>query len=172
VGLIDSSTPMTREESVFQEIEQVLLNLLRNPIEALAPTGGGKVVLRARRQPRQVALDVEDEGPGSTIPMHPSSIWPGNVRELENAIERAVVLCEGAQIEDEHLPIEVAPVTKGSARIPGSSMAEIERFAIVSTLEATDGSTTRAAEMLGISVRTIQYRLHEYRLAAKTRRRS
>jgi two-component system response regulator HydG len=41
-------------------------------------------------------------------------------------------------------------------------MAEIERYAIEATLDATSGSTTRAAELLDISVRTIQYRLHEY----------
>lgn len=98
--------------------------------------------------------------------------WPGNVRELENAIERAVVLCEGARIEEEHLPIEVAPVAKGGLRIPGATMAEIERFAILSTLEATNGSTTKAAEMLDISVRTIQYRLHEYGVAVKSKRNS
>jgi two-component system response regulator HydG len=96
--------------------------------------------------------------------------WPGNVRELENAIERAVVLCEGDRIEEEHLPIEVAPVAKGAIRIPGTTMSEIERYAILSTLEATSGSTTKAAEMLDISVRTIQYRLHEYGLAAKGKR--
>ena len=96
--------------------------------------------------------------------------WPGNVRELENAIERAVVLCEGNRIEEEHLPIEVAPVAKGAIRIPGATMAEIERFAILSTLEATNGSTTKAAEMLDISVRTIQYRLHEYGVAVKSKR--
>jgi len=96
--------------------------------------------------------------------------WPGNVRELENAIERAVVLCEGNRIEEEHLPIEVAPVAKGALRIPGATMAEVERFAILSTLEATNGSTTKAAEMLDISVRTIQYRLHEYGVALKSKR--
>jgi two-component system response regulator HydG len=88
--------------------------------------------------------------------------WPGNVRELENAIERAVVLCEGSAIREEDLPVDVAPLTQGAVRIPGATMEEIERFAILSTLEATNGSTTRAAEMLGISVRTIQYRLNEY----------
>jgi two-component system response regulator HydG len=96
--------------------------------------------------------------------------WPGNVRELENAVERAVVLCDGTRIEEEHLPIEVAPVAKGAIRIPGATMAEIERFAILSTLEATNGSTTKAAEMLDISVRTIQYRLHEYGVAMKNKR--
>ena len=98
--------------------------------------------------------------------------WPGNVRELENAIERAVVLCEGSTIEEEHLPIDLAPVGKGAVRIPGATMAEIERFSILATLEATNGSTTRAAEMLQMSVRTIQYRLHEYGLAAKSMRAS
>jgi two-component system response regulator HydG len=88
--------------------------------------------------------------------------WPGNVRELENAIERAVVLCEGNAVREDDLPVDVAPLTQGTVRIPGATMEEIERFAILSTLEATDGSTTRAAEMLGISVRTIQYRLNEY----------
>ncbi|WP_437500931.1 sigma-54-dependent transcriptional regulator [Sorangium sp. So ce1099] len=96
--------------------------------------------------------------------------WPGNVRELENAIERAVVLCEDARIDAEHLPIDAAPVAKGALRIPGATMAEIERYAILSTLEATNGSTTRAAELLDISIRTIQYRLHEYGMTAKSRR--
>ena len=49
-------------------------------------------------------------------------------------------------------------------------MAEIERYAILTTLEAVDGSTTRAAELLDISVRTIQYRLHEYGLARNSAR--
>ena len=46
--------------------------------------------------------------------------------------------------------------------IPGATMEEIERYAILKTLEQTGGSTSRAAEMLGISPRTIQYRLQEY----------
>ena len=94
--------------------------------------------------------------------------WPGNVRELENAIERAVVLCEGSLIVGDDLPIDVAPAPKNSLRVPGATMAELERYAILTTLEATNGSTTKAAEMLDISVRTIQYRLHEYGLAGKT----
>ncbi|WP_437478925.1 sigma-54 dependent transcriptional regulator [Sorangium sp. So ce1014] len=96
--------------------------------------------------------------------------WPGNVRELENAIERAVVLCDETRIDAEHLPIDAAPVAKGALRVPGATMAEIERYAILSTLEATNGSTTRAAELLDISIRTIQYRLHEYGLTAKSKR--
>ena len=93
--------------------------------------------------------------------------WPGNVRELENAIERAVVLCENAVLDEGDLPIGSAPLPQGAVRIPGATMAEIERYAILATLEATNGSTSKAAEMLDISVRTIQYRLHEYGLTAK-----
>jgi two-component system response regulator HydG len=93
--------------------------------------------------------------------------WPGNVRELENAIERAVVLSEGTEVDADDLPFDAAQPVHGSVRIPGSTMAELERYAILTTLEATQGSTARAAEILDISVRTIQYRLHEYGLTAK-----
>jgi two-component system response regulator HydG len=89
--------------------------------------------------------------------------WPGNVRELENAIERAVVMCEGNRIGEDHLPQGAGGSSSlDGITIPGSTMAELEKVAILKTLEAVDGSTTRAAEMLDISPRTIQYRLHEY----------
>jgi two-component system response regulator HydG len=88
--------------------------------------------------------------------------WPGNVRALENSIERAVVLAESSLIGEDDLPFEATPDGLGTLRIPGSTMAEIERYAITKTLEATDGSTTKAADILDISIRTIQYRCHEY----------
>jgi two-component system, NtrC family, response regulator HydG len=88
--------------------------------------------------------------------------WPGNVRELENIIERAVVLCDSATLTAKHLPAGVSAATRGGMRIPGSTMEEIERHAIVTTLEACGGRTTQAAQMLDISVRKIQYKLHEY----------
>ncbi len=89
--------------------------------------------------------------------------WPGNVRELENAIERAVVMCEGPMIEDEHLPYPTATAESlDGISVPGATLAELERFAILKTLDSVGGSTHRAAEMLDVSVRTIQYRLNEY----------
>ena len=95
--------------------------------------------------------------------------WPGNVRELENAIERAVVLANGTELEARHLPTQVRPiVVTGMPPIPGATMAEIERYAILETLKAAGGSTSKAAEMLGISPRTIQYRLHEYQAAPRS----
>ena len=97
--------------------------------------------------------------------------WPGNVRELENAIERAVVLSTSGKVEPRHLPATVRPsavVPSGLPAIPGATMAELERYAILETMKATGGSTSKAADMLGISARTIQYRLHEYNAAPKS----
>ncbi len=90
--------------------------------------------------------------------------WPGNVRELENAIERAVVLCDGNRIEVSCLPQAVVPEAErpGPPPIPGSSIDDIERYAILTTLEACGGSTSKAAVVLGMSTRKIQYKLHEY----------
>jgi DNA-binding NtrC family response regulator len=92
--------------------------------------------------------------------------WPGNIRELENAIERAVVLAQGEELTTDDLPpVLRGPRPLGSSStnlIPGASMATIEREAILRTLEMVQGSTSRAAEILGISVRKIQYRLKEY----------
>ncbi len=93
--------------------------------------------------------------------------WPGNVRELENAVERAVVICRGDEIQRADLPPQIGEVhserrSDGMPQIPGAPLSELERYAILKTLEHTGGSTSRAADMLGISARTIQYRLHEY----------
>jgi DNA-binding NtrC family response regulator len=90
--------------------------------------------------------------------------WPGNVRELENVIERAVVLCDGPQIEVKHLPASLTPLDQreGPPPIPGSTIQDLERYAILKTLEACGGSTSKAASILGVSPRKIQYKLHEY----------
>jgi two-component system NtrC family response regulator/two-component system response regulator HydG len=96
--------------------------------------------------------------------------WPGNVRELENVAERAVILSRGQPIQATHLPSTVrhqaAALESTSLRIPGSTLAEIEKTAILKTLAAVGGSSTRAAKMLGISARKIQYRLREWRSEA------
>jgi DNA-binding NtrC family response regulator len=91
--------------------------------------------------------------------------WPGNVRELENAIERAVIVARGDTIRPEDLSTQIsaAQLTADSGPVvPGATLAQLERHAILKTLEHTGGSTSRAAEILGISTRKIQYRLREY----------
>jgi len=91
--------------------------------------------------------------------------WPGNVREVENVVQRATVLAEGETIEPRSLPHEIAlgaAAEDGIPRVPGASILDFERYAILKTLEAT-GSASKTAAALGISVRKIQYRLQQYR---------
>jgi DNA-binding NtrC family response regulator len=96
--------------------------------------------------------------------------WPGNVRELRNTLERAVIVCDGALIEMKHLPpgfgqvIPRAPVQEANAvRLGvGTTVDEAERLLILKTLEATNNNKTRAAEILGISLKTLHNKLKEY----------
>ncbi|MET0341309.1 MAG: sigma-54 dependent transcriptional regulator [Polyangiales bacterium] len=92
--------------------------------------------------------------------------WIGNVRELENAIERAVVMSEGDQIGPENLPAgEATSVEDLPLLVPGITLAELERMAILQTLESVGGNTAKAAELLDISRRKVQYRLKEWGMA-------
>ena len=95
-----------------------------------------------------------------------SSDWPGNIRQLEHCVERAVVMARGGEIEPRDLPRELMTRMRGddtAPTIPGASLRELERYAILRTLEHVGGSTSKAAKILGISPRKIQYRLNEYR---------
>lgn len=87
--------------------------------------------------------------------------WPGNVRELENVVERAVLLSKSDIITSADLPfeVEVAAPTLG----PGLTVSEAEKLLILNTLEYTRNNKTQAARLLGISVRTLRNKLHEYR---------
>ncbi|HVU50091.1 MAG TPA: sigma-54 dependent transcriptional regulator [Polyangia bacterium] len=102
--------------------------------------------------------------------------WPGNVRELENVLERLLVVSQDRTVGLEDLPAEVReadvtpqPAVDGGATadgrpvIPGASFREIERHAILATYEACGQSPSRTAHVLGLSPRTVHYRLREYR---------
>ncbi|MGH9351302.1 MAG: sigma-54 interaction domain-containing protein, partial [Terriglobia bacterium] len=104
-----------------------------------------------------------------------SYIWPGNIRQLEWAIERAVLLGEGEQIRVEDLPPEileppqdqVAPPSGPAADgleplIPEASWEEHEKAKILEALQRTNGNITRAAQLLGMTFRTLQYRLEKF----------
>jgi DNA-binding NtrC family response regulator len=96
--------------------------------------------------------------------------WPGNVRELRNTLERAVIVCEGPVIETKHLPpgfghtpIRASVDDADSIRVGvGTTVGEAERLLILKTLESTNNNKTRAAEILGISLKTLHNKLKEY----------
>jgi DNA-binding NtrC family response regulator len=98
--------------------------------------------------------------------------WPGNARELRNNIERAVILCpDGAPLDAAHLPPgfgkgPTLPAPAYDANIVpvrvGTTVDEAERLLILRTLESTGQNKTRAAEILGVSLKTLHNKLKEY----------
>ena len=96
--------------------------------------------------------------------------WPGNVRELRNTLERAVIVCESAVVETKHLPpafgqtpLRTSPDDPDAVRLGvGTTVEEAEKLLILKTLEATSNNKTRAAEILGISLKTLHNKLKEY----------
>jgi two-component system response regulator HydG len=99
--------------------------------------------------------------------------WPGNVRELENAIERAVILLTGDHITEKQLPMNIVqnyPVHEMAVRpsfttTDGTrSLEEIEKEAILATLDATKGNKSETARRLGITRKTLHNKLKAYRV--------
>jgi DNA-binding NtrC family response regulator len=94
--------------------------------------------------------------------------WPGNVRELRNVMERATILSDGEFIEPKHLPPNLveAPPSSGPALAisPGTTVEEAERRLILMTLEHTRDNKTRAAQILGISLKTLHNKLNKLKL--------
>jgi DNA-binding NtrC family response regulator len=86
--------------------------------------------------------------------------WPGNVRELRNAIQRSCLLCRGDVILPEHLPPKVAALAGAPAAATSGRLSQVERAAILATLEECHGNRTHAAKKLGISRRALIYKLH------------
>lgn len=92
--------------------------------------------------------------------------WPGNVRELENALERAVILCPGEEIQASHLPEKL--VSRAPDRLvevretPNPTLDQIERAYIMWVLQSEGGNKTRAAETLGIDPSTLHRKLQRF----------
>ena len=111
--------------------------------------------------------------------------WPGNVRELRNAIERAVILCEGGLIASEHLPVGVAKISEppasgpappagasadapASGAAPGASTLDAaEREMIVRALARAGNNKSRAARLLGLTRAQLRSRIEKHGLATE-----
>lgn len=135
--------------------------------------------LRARRDDLVILTDyfLRKHGSNASRPMKISPEarrlmmeygWPGNVRQLESAIERALLLAEGDEITIEDLPVEIRQTVQhegaGGFKLPpeGISFEELEHSLIIQAMEQTGWNITRAARLLGLSFRTMQYRLDKF----------
>jgi DNA-binding NtrC family response regulator len=142
--------------------------------------------LRQRRDDIQVLMDyfLTKHGSNAARPMKLSPeakkmimeyAWPGNVRQLESAIERALLLAEGDEITIEDLPVEIRSAAQsegaGGFKLPpeGISFEDLERSLIIQAMEQTGWNITRASKLLGLSFRTMQYRLDKFGIKRPSR---
>lgn len=116
--------------------------------------------------------------PGRSYSLSPEAMqllmkysWPGNIRELENAIEHAIVMAENSEIKVEDLPLAIRNFRQGTPSLtPGKvdvnhlTLEEMEKQAILNAIRRTQGNYSRAARLLGITRRTLGYRIKKYKL--------
>ena len=146
-------------EDLFYRLNVVELNLppLRERREDILPLANLFINEFARGRSRL------SEPTGRCLEKYP---WPGNIRELRNAMERAVLLSRGELILPDHLPARVGEAAKtagGPETTDPEGLAEIERQAIVQALRQHNGNRTETARALGISRRTLIYKLQRFR---------
>ena len=112
---------------------------------------------------------------GAPVRLSPQAIqcflayrWPGNVRELRNAVQRSCLLCRGDIILPEHLPPKVAALVSSDTAGTVGRLSQVERAAILATLEECSGNRTHAAKKLGISRRALIYKLRAIEVERET----
>ncbi|HQU82597.1 MAG TPA: sigma-54 dependent transcriptional regulator [Pyrinomonadaceae bacterium] len=164
---------MTTEKR-FREDLYYRLNVLSIELPALRERRGDIPVLldyflkkHTRGTNRKVTLD------SGAKKLLENYFYPGNVRQLESAIERAVLLCENDTITTDDLPPEMLNQTVAAAttaggdslfKLPpeGVNFEDVERSLIMQAMERTDNNITKSAKLLGLTFRTLQYRLEKF----------
>ncbi len=154
------------EEGCFREDLYYRLNVIPLTLPALRERGNDVLELAEYFAAKFAA-------PNAPLPLSQSfrdalraHHWPGNVRELANTIRRAVALCDGPEIGNNMLPLSHASPSLDEARWlrPGLSLRELEKMLLEVTLDATAGNRTHAAELLGVSLRTVRNKIREHGL--------
>ncbi len=156
------------KEDLYYRLNVIPLNVppLRDRPEDIAMLTG-YFVRRSCAENGRPLLEI-DASAVEAIAHHP---WRGNVRELENCIERTVILCEGDILDDEQLRLDAEIGEEGAIEgLDNTSLTlrEMEKELILRRLNRTGGNRTRAAEMLGISVRTLRNKINQYRTEGVT----
>jgi DNA-binding NtrC family response regulator len=151
-----------REDLYYRlNVFTIQLPPLRERSEDLPPLVSSFIRHYAALNHRDV-IDVDDECLAA-LRAHP---WPGNVRQLRNVIERACIVCRGRVITKHDLPEEfqsIAQLNTGYIKLRlGSTLDDMEKELIFRTIEFTGGNKTRAAEVLGVSAKTLYNKLERY----------
>jgi len=144
------------------------LNVVRIEVPALRERTGDlapltDTLVRRKAEEHDLPCPVIDPAALAALSAYP---WPGNVRQLENTLERALLLCRDGILRTTDLALDAAferPSSGGGASFVGTTVRDAERALILDTLRALRGNRTQAARVLGISVRTMRNKLHEYR---------
>lgn len=153
-------------ERRFREDLYYRLNVFPLQLPALRDRRDGIPVLvryLLQRAALQTGRDLQDIEP-QALEMLSGYSWPGNIRELQNVIERAVILCKGALTAADLPDALRQPVVTNASTREGGSLRDRERASILEALASCNNNRRLAAEKLGISKRTLQYRLKEYGL--------
>jgi two-component system NtrC family response regulator/two-component system response regulator HydG len=153
-------------QDLYFRLRVVVITLppLRERVEDIPPL----VNLFVDRFNRELDRKVESVDPALLAALQ-ARRWQGNVRELRNVVENMVLFARGPRLGVEDLPAEWGRPSAAAAPVGDwrpRSMAELEREAIERTLAYTEGHRARAAQLLGIGLRTLQRKLKEYGLAA------
>jgi len=158
------------QEGRFREDLYYRLNVLSIELPALRERRSDVPVLidyflskHTRGSDRKVTLDKTARG------VLENYAYPGNVRQLESAIERAMLLCENNQITVEDLPPEMSQSARLASagdlfKLPdeGINFEDVERSLITQAMDRTDNNITKSAKLLGLTFRTLQYRLEKF----------
>ncbi|MEN6485270.1 MAG: sigma-54 dependent transcriptional regulator [Syntrophobacteraceae bacterium] len=164
-----ATTNLAMEESLkegrFRKDLYYRLNVIPLKIPALRERPGDVALLSGHFAGKYSRLhgtremDISPEALGK-LQAHP---WPGNVRELQNVIQRAVLLSNESRITPEHLIFDNEDTSPEQEEMSLMPLCEMEKRMIHKALSAVEGNRTKAAEILGISVRTLRNKLNEYR---------
>ncbi|MBF0414538.1 MAG: sigma-54-dependent Fis family transcriptional regulator [Magnetococcales bacterium] len=175
------------EDGKFREDLYYRLNVFPVSLPPLRKRPGDILLLANHFRKRFIAELGRNDIPfsASALAAMENYSWPGNIRELENVIQRALLMAEGRTVEPEDLMIDYDPGSEDdddasipsghphsatplgdnaeAIRLPiGTTVREMEEILIHRTLDEVNGNRTRAAELLGISIRTLRNKLNEY----------
>jgi DNA-binding NtrC family response regulator len=160
-------------DKTFREDLYYRLNVIPIKIPPLRERKGDVILLMKHflKKHSQINERLQPEMTDEAASLLTSYAWPGNVRELENVIARAILVCSDGIIKPENLHLDRADdkiLTASeqsfpeSASLAGNTLRDMEKNLIFDTLNRVNGNKVQASKILGISVRTIRNKLHEY----------